>query len=460
MIPAALVGVWEAAAIAAPARTWVPATPLGEPAHYFLVVSKGSDGRIGAFIRNPEFNSGAALGTLFDLPAPASDGTLRLERASVDGAPLVFHRAGGAELRWFYPRPESTWHYRVPEKLPDGWSVGRLSMAGMREAPLGRAIDDIVGMRTPVLRSPYVQSISIARHGRLVLDEYFYGFTPDTPHDTRSAAKSVATLIVGRAIEDTGRFTPQSRVLSLLPSYLPVRNDDPRKAAMRVADLMTMASGLACNDNDDSSPGNEETMQSRPAGTDWYRYTLDLPMAGAPGTTAVYCTAGINLLGAIVAAQTHEQIARYFARRFAVPLQFGRYAMWLMPPPANEAYLGGGDYIRPRDFLKFGELLLDGGTWNGTAIVDSSWIEQSIVPRTEPQGEGDRYGYGWHLTSLPVDGKTYEVVNAGGNGGQLMIVVPKLDLAIMITAGNYNQYPVWRAFLPQFTTAAIRSCTP
>ena len=148
----------------------------------------------------------------------------------------------------------------------------------MQEAPLARVIDAIVGMRAPALRSPYIQSISIARHGRLVLDEYFYGFTPDTPHDTRSAAKSVATLIVGRAIEDTRRFTPQSRVLSLLPSYLPVRNDDARKAAMTVADLMTMASGLACNDNDDSSPGNEDTIQSRPAGTNWYRYTLDLPM--------------------------------------------------------------------------------------------------------------------------------------------------------------------------------------
>lgn len=458
MIPAALVGVWAAQAVAAPERTWVPATPLGEPAHYFLVVSKGSDGRIGAFIRNPEFNSGSALGMLFDLPAPAPDGTLHLERASVDGGPLTFHRPNGAELRWFYPRPQSTWQYRAPERLADGWSVGTLATAAMREAPLSQAIDGIVAMRAPALRSPYIQSISVARHGRLVLDEYFYGFTADTPHDTRSAAKSVATLMVGRAIEDTRRFTPQSRVRSLLASYLPTRNDDARKAAMSVADLMTMASGLACNDNDDSSPGNEETMQNQPAGTNWYRYTLGLPMTSLPGTTAVYCSAGINLLGAIVAAETHEQIASYFADRFAAPMQFGRYAMWLMPPPANEAYLGGGDYIRPRDFLKFGELLLDAGAWHGTRIVASSWIAESILPRTEPQGEGDRYGYGWHLTTLAVDGKSYDVVNAGGNGGQLMIVVPKLDLAIMITAGNYNQYPVWRTFLPQVTSAAIRSC--
>lgn len=459
MIPAAFVGVWAAQAVPAPDKTWVPATPRNEPAHYFLVVSKESDGRIGAFIRNPEFNSGAALGTFYDLPAPAADGTIQLARASVNGGTLGFHRASGAELRWFYPRPDASWQYRPPQRLSDGWDVGTLAEAGMQEAPLHRLIDGIVATRAPTLRSPYIQSLSIERHGRLVLDEYFYGFTPDTPHDTRSAGKSVATLLVGRAIEDGGRFTPASRVLDLLRSYLPVRHDDAKKKAMSVADLMTMASGLACNDNDDNSPGNEDTMQSQPAGTDWYRFTLDLPMTSDPGTFAVYCTAGINLLGAILATQTHEPVAAYFARRFAAPLQFGRYAMWLMPPPASEAYLGGGDYIRPRDFLKFGQLVLDGGTWNGTPVVASSWIEQSIVPRTEPQGEGDRYGYGWHLTTLAVNGTNYDVINAGGNGGQLVIVVPKLDLAIMVTGGNYNQFPVWRTFLPQVTAAAIRSCT-
>jgi CubicO group peptidase (beta-lactamase class C family) len=164
------------------------------------------------------------------------------------------------------------------------------------------------------------------------------------------------------------------------------------------------------------------------------------------------------LLGAIIATETKQPLAQYFADRFAVPMQFGTYAMWLMPPPAGQAYMGGGDYFRPRDFLKFGQLLLDGGRWNGSQVVDPSWIAQSTEPRVAPEGEGDRYGYGWHVSSLDVDGATYHVVNAGGNGGQLMIVVPERDLAIMVTAGNYNQFPVWRSFLPSVTAAAIRSC--
>ena len=143
-----------------------------------------------------------------------------------------------------------------------------------------------------------VGSIAIERHGRLVLDDYFYGCGPNLPHDVRSAGKSVTTLIVGRAITETGTFSAGSRVLPLIPQYRNLLNGDARKGRMTVANLMTMASGLAYDDNDDGSPGNEDTIQSRPSGTDWYRYTLDLPMTSKPGTRALYCSAGINLLGA------------------------------------------------------------------------------------------------------------------------------------------------------------------
>lgn len=453
MIAVSLAGVWAASRPAVTSYRWVPTRPQFTE-HYFLVVSKAPDGTLRAFVRNPEYNSGASLGTRAMRNAVQNaDGTLSMYH-------LRFHRATPVDLRWFYPLATSAWRYRKPQTLGDGWTVGTLREAGMRQAPIAKLMNAIAAVRQPVLRSPYIQSVSIARHGVLVLDQYFYGFTPESAHDVRSAGKSVTTLLVGRAMRDTRTFSPASRVLSLLRRYLPVKHDDARKQRMTVANLMTMASGLACDDNDDASPGNEGTMQSQPAGTDWYRYTLDLPMASDPGSHAVYCTAGINLLGAIVQTETHVPIERYFHDRFAVPMQFGTYAMWLMPPPASAAYMGGGDLMRPRDFLKFGQLLLDRGRWNGRQVVDESWIAQSIQPRTAPQGEGDRYGYGWHLTQVRVDGRTYGVVNAGGNGGQLMMVVPALGLAIMVTAGNYNQYPVWRKFLPEIVSAAVRSCGP
>lgn len=454
-----LTGVWAASRPAVFAYRWTPRRPAVVE-HYFLVVSRSPDGTLRAFIRNPEYNEGARFGTrpLSDFGGTAGPGgTLTLQHLPPSERALTFHRATAQDLRWYYPlsRP---WTYKPPAPLGDGWRTGTIAGAGMRLAPVAALIDGIANLRTPTLRSPYIQSIAIARHGTLVLDQYFYGFTPSTPHDVRSAGKSVTTLLVGRAMQDTRAFSPDSRVLQLLHAYLPVKNDDARKKRMTVGNLMTMASGLACDDNDDASPGNEDTMQSQPRGTDWYRYTLDLPMASEPGTRAVYCTAGINVLGAIVQRETRVPLTRYFARRFAAPMQFQDYRMWLMPPPTNAAYMGGGDYFRPRDFLKFGELLLHGGRWRDTQIVDPAWIRESIVPRTAPVGEGDQYGYGWHLTEVAVDGRTYRVINAGGNGGQLLIVVPQLDLDVMVTAGNYNQFPVWRKFLPEIVTAVVRSC--
>lgn len=458
MLPLSVAGVWAASQPAILEYRWVPVTPSFTE-HYFLVVSPAADGTLTAFVRNPEENEGARLG-MFALDKAAvlnPDGTLMLEK-TLGTARLQFHRATAEDLRWYYPLATPSWEYRSPGKLNDGWPVGTLQSVGMHEAPVAAILDDIAALRAPTLRSPYIQSLAIERHGVLVLDQYFYGFSAEMLHDVRSAGKSVTTLMVGRALEDTGAFSPHSRVVGLLPQYAPLKNDDARKREMTVADLMTMASGLACDDNDDNSPGNEDTMQGRPPGTDWYRYTLDLPMKWQAGAHAVYCTAGINLLGAIVQTETRTPLERYFNDRFAIPMQFGTYAMWLMPPPASAAYMGGGDRFRPRDFLKFGKLLLDDGRWNGKEILDPRWIAESLVPRTAPEGEGDRYGYGWHVQNIVVNGRSYEVVNAGGNGGQLLMVVRSLDLAVMVTAGNYNQFPVWKNFLPEIASAAIRAC--
>jgi CubicO group peptidase (beta-lactamase class C family) len=492
VISAALIGLWAATQAPLPlTNQWIQpasgpwpryaiaATPLDETMHYFLVVTRDADGTLRAFIRNPELNAGVLMGTRILLVErgklifhasgkPDMFGSTFGSTLAIDGFPskdttTTFHRPSAVELRWYFPRPTSAWVYRQPTPTDDGWSVGALAEVGLRESPIAKVMHDIVSLRSPVLRSPYIQSVAIARHGRLVLDEYFYGFTTSTPHDVRSAGKSVTTLLVGRAIEDTHRFTPQTPVLSFLPQYLPVANDDPRKRRMTVANLMTMSSGLACDDNDDGSPGNEDTMQAQAEQPDWYKYALDLPMQYDPGSRAVYCTAGINLLGAIVGRAVGMPLEQYFYERFALPMQFRQYAMWLMPAPTNAAYMGGGDYFRPRDFLKFGQLFLSHGMWNGRQILDDGWLRESVVQRTvmneDAAGEGDRYGYGWHLATLVVDGERYGVIDAGGNGGQIMAVVPELDMAVMITAGNYNQYPVWSSFLERVVGAAIRAAT-
>jgi CubicO group peptidase (beta-lactamase class C family) len=440
--------------------------PLSDVQHFVLIIQPAKGGGLNAFIRNPESNEGARVGTR-RVVVVGNDVHLQGAGSAdvvghITGSTMDFHFAGYPGTFVFdrsrEPAADATFVYHVPIRNGDGWATGSLGDVGLDSAKIAALIGIIQAPATSAA-SPYIQSLQIARHGELVLDEYFNGFSIDRPHDVRSAGKSVTTLLVGKTIADGATIGPGSLVYPLFGQYAPFANADPRKQSITVADLMTMSSGYACDDNDDASPGNEDTMQSQSAQPDWYRYTLDLPMANDPGSRAVYCSADINLLGGIIAKGSRRALTDYFYDSFAAPMQFGPYAMWLTPPPLSTAYMGGGDYFLPRDFLKFGELFLDHGQWNGKRIIDEAWLAASAAPHASLSGPGD-YGYGWHLYTYNVGGRSIKAISAGGNGGQLLFVFPQLDMTVMITAANYGQYPVWQKFVtglvPDYIIAAAR----
>jgi CubicO group peptidase (beta-lactamase class C family) len=441
--------------------------PWSSHEHFFLVFGAAADGTTSVFLRNPEHNLGAFLGTCRVIQ---SAGSLTFECA---GKPAFFadysSEAGSIRLRQgFFPRdivfkkvPAAdpvTYTYSRPRVTADGWHTATLSDSGIDAAQIKAFIDSVVLARDESLRTPQIHSLLIARHGKLVLDAYFHGYDEERLHDVRSAGKSVATLLVGRAIADTNAATPQTPISEIFASYAPFAGDSAAKQKITIENLMTMSAGYACDDNAEGSPGGEDNMQSQTAVPDWYKFTLDLPMAFDPGTSAAYCSAQINLLGGVVTHLTHRLLPEYFSERFARPMQFGPYAMWLTPPPLRTAYMAGGDYFRPRDFLKFGELFLEGGKWNGRTIIGSQWLEASAKPQPHSPSEGG-YGYGWHLYDYAVGAKHYRAVAAGGNGGQLVVAIPDLDVVIGMTGGNYAQYPVWRRFfseyVPQYIIAAM-----
>jgi CubicO group peptidase (beta-lactamase class C family) len=196
-------------------------------------------------------------------------------------------------------------------------------------------------------------------------------------------------------------------------------------------------------------------MQSQTAEPDWWRYTLNLPMAHDPGTRYAYCSANINLVGAALTTATRTWLPELFDRSVARPLQFETYYWNLMP--TYEGYLGGGVFMRPRDLLKVGQTYLDGGAWHGRRILEPSWVQLStaahatISPATTgltPEQFGEFYGpgedgYAWHLSQIGPAQRPYRAYAATGNGGQILLVVPEAELVVVFTAGNYGQGGIW-----------------
>ena len=358
----------------------------------------------------------------------------------------------------FHPRTPgaSTYVHRTPVTGDDGWKTASLESVKLDPKPIAALVQSLQGATATDVHAPYIHALLIARHGKLVVEEYFHGHGKAQVHDTRSAGKTLASVLLGIALEQKKGVTVQTPVARLLPGYAPLFQEDPRKQRLTPEHLVTMTSGLSCDDDDGDSPGNEDVMQSQRAERDWHRYAAALPMVREPGgTKAVYCSAGINLLGAIISRQSGMRLPEFFEQRFARPLDIRDYHINLMPN--GEGYLGGGIYLRPRDALKLGQLVLSGGRWNQRQVVSPRWVEASTQRHAEFSIDHG-YGYAWHLHELNVGERTYREYAAEGNGGQFVIVVPELDLTVMIAAANYGDFARWYRFqdlVPQYVIPAV-----
>lgn len=465
---------------------------LDDPWHLYLRIYRDPElGLLGAF-RNPERNDigGASRfrvsrnGASVDFSVSYDGGELRREgeliapdrlRVNLTGEPLELTRVAPEAIREAFPRglaPER-YRYRAPDETDDGWRTGRGREVGLDEEALRRAVQRIVD-GDPFGREPsLIHSVLVARKGRLVLEEYFFGHDRDTVHDIRSAGKTYASALLGAVMRRGAPIDAQSRITTLLSGRGPFANSDPRKDRITLAQLMTHTSGLDCDDNNEASHANEDVVSSQKGEPDWWRYTLNAPMAHDPGVRYAYCSAGINLVGGALTDVTGVSLPELFDRSIARPLQFARY-FWMVTPN-GDGYLGGGAYIRPRDLLKLGQVYLDGGVWRGRRIFERAWVAQSTAPRVQitpkttgldndtfsnTYGQGGADGYAWHAWSVVANGREHRGYAATGNGGQLLIVLPDLDMTFVFTGGNYRQGGIWSRWPQQFIGDEIIASMP
>ncbi|HKK21992.1 MAG TPA: serine hydrolase, partial [candidate division Zixibacteria bacterium] len=397
--------------------------PMQDVMTFFMPVTIDSTGELRTYLVNPERNVGKYIGVQsmtcdgenINLLGPTSrnDSTQQvLLGGTYDaydtvisvympgaGGSFDFHPAPAAEMAKFSPRGISSdkFVYFPPPVEDDGWEVGSVDDVGISRDSISNFVKMLIDMPTKSVHSPRIDGFLLARHGKLVVEEYFHGFHRTALHDTRSASKSLTSLMVGAAIEKGYPVSLKTPVYETLYGPSEANSVDPRKAAITVRNLLTMSSGLDCDDSDPNSKGGEDIMQEQSAQPDWYRYTLEQKMVRAPGEKAVYGSANANLLGGLLAKTTAAWLPDLFRDLIADPLQIHDYAMNLTP--TGDAYMGGGVRFRPRDFMKIGQVILDSGKWHGKQIIGSDWAEQSVQPLYDL--EGVKYGYLWWIVDYP-----------------------------------------------------------
>ncbi|MVT66253.1 serine hydrolase [Bradyrhizobium pachyrhizi] len=331
-----------------------------------------------------------------------------------------------------------------PAALDDGWTIATPDSIGMD----GERLCGIAARLG--LRSSEVHSVVVARHGKLVFEQYFSGidqpwgqpegrieFTPTTKHDMRSASKSVTSLLVGIAIDRKLIASANEPVLKFFPEHQPAKSAGWDAITLR--HLLTMSSGIKWDEtlpwND---PANDEPHLA--FDTDPIGYVLGKPIAALPDTLWTYNGGGTDLLGNIV-EQVYGKPLEAFARE-ALFQPLGITDLEWKTYKNGKIAAASGLRLRPRDAAKIGQLVLDHGQWKGRQIISADWIAQSIAPRFQAVGYFGGtlfYGYQWWMGRSLAEGKEIKWIGAFGWGGQRIIVIPDLDLVMMTTAAQYGQ---------------------
>ena len=423
--------------------------PSDDAFTFWLKVDRRADGSLGAFLRNPERNLGggpwfpvrsirrdsAGVALLDRNGKVVSAGPLRDGVMSIPlrGGTYDFQRLADTATTYFHPRgrPKVPYAYVPPRQEDDGWEVARLRDVGISEDSIAAFVQMLIDMPIDSVATPQTHAFLIARHGKLVLEEYFHGEHADKPHDTRSASKTHVTALIGAAMHAGFRITPETPVYATLR---PNATDlPPRKRALTVEHLLTMSAGFDCDDSGDR-PGDEDVIANQDENPDWTNIVLDLDMVRDADSVAVYCSMKPYLAGKVLARIAGRALPDLFHELIAEPLDFRRYSLGL--DPLGEAYFGGGHRFVARDFLKLPQVHLNGGTWRGRRIFSAEWVERSSKPRYKI---GSRmYGYLWWIKDYTYRGRTIQAYMQLGNGSQNAIYVPELDLAIASFGANYN----------------------
>ncbi|TPN81691.1 serine hydrolase domain-containing protein [Aquimarina algicola] len=326
------------------------------------------------------------------------------------------------ELEGYLPKVlTEKYEYKIPEPFDDSIQTASLEEVGIDTSMLEFMNNE------KIKKLNHIHSIIITKDKKLVFEEYFHGYHRAYLHDIRSAFKSFASLAVGKAMMQKRDLNVNSTLTDYYPDY---NIEDTQKNMINVHHALTMSTGIQLEDEDKMQWDND----------DWVAYKLDLPMQYKPGEKYVYSSGGCNLLTGVIQHSTNQYLPLFIYEKILIPMRIKNFQM--LTSPQGRGYLAGNFYLRPIDFTKFGLLVLDKGKYAGEQLITESWIVESTQPHISGgHPKGSEYGYLWRLLERNVNGKKVKTIEAWGNGGQFLIIIPELDVTVTFTGGNYNLFP-------------------
>jgi CubicO group peptidase (beta-lactamase class C family) len=274
--------------------------------------------------------------------------------------------------------------HRFPaRRIPAGPRASRLPAGGEADLVLsadGKGLDEF-------LRETDTLAFVAVHDDRLVYERYLNGSSRQTLQTSFSAAKSFVSTLVGIAIDEGLIRSVDDRVTDYLPE---LATRDPRFRKITLRHLLTMSSGIR------------------------------------------YREGGFPSLGDVLERATGTSVSEFMAKRLWEPLGAEADATWSLDSERSGfEKMESGLNARPRDYARFGLLVLHNGVWNGRRIVSRDWV-RAATGADNPTDQASYYGYRYFWW-LDVDrpGRFY----AFGKYGQFIYVAPDAD-AVVVRLGR------------------------
>ena len=285
-------------------------------------------------------------------------------------------------------------------------------------------------------------SIVFLRHGKIVAEGWWNPYRSDLKHSLYSTSKSFTSTAVGFAVSEK-KLRLDDKVLSFFPEDKP-DSVSPFLAELNVRDLITMSVGM------DPEPTGRVVSQD----SNWVKGFLASPIINKPGTKFLYNSLSTYMLSAIVQKVTGQKVIDYLTSRLFQPLGIEGEDWETDPKGINTG--GWGLRLKTEDMAKFGQLLLQKGSWNGKQVVPKAWVEEATsfkidqvpgAPQSKKDSSDWMQGYCYQFWRC-----RHNAFRADGAFGQFIIVMPDKDVVIAITAESPDMQDeinlVWKYLYP------------
>ena len=263
----------------------------------------------------------------------------------------------------------------------------------------------------------------------ITYEEYWHGYSEDSASNSFSMSKSYISTLVGVAIKDN-IINIDDKVCDFLPEYC-----GEKEKLLTIKNLLTMSSGLNWNESYYNPLGK---IAEAYYGNNLKKLVMNLKVIEPPGKVFKYYSCNTQLLAFILESTTGKSINEYASEKLWIPMGAKHPALWNTDKKEGDEKAFCCINSNARDFARIGKLYMNNGNWNGTQIIDSTYVSQATSAADLLDKDGNKnlnYGYQFWITNY----KDLDIYYARGLWGQYVICIPDKDMIIVRLGRKYGK---------------------